>query len=68
MGEASVVGAMGMGEPAGEVTTISIPPSSPDISSLNPSTSDDPHHKDLEKALVAMQTFTSSAESSSEED
>jgi len=33
-----------------------------------PSTSDDAHHKDLEEALAAMQTFTSSAESSSEED
>lgn len=42
--------------------------SSLDILSSHPSTINDAHHKDLEKALAAMQTFTSSAELSSEED
>ncbi len=47
---------------------ISTPPSSPDMPSSLPSTSDDTHHEDLERALAAMQTFTSSVESSSEDD
>jgi hypothetical protein len=47
---------------------VSTPPSSPDIPSSHSSTIDDAHHKDLEKALAAMQTLRSSVELSSEED